>query len=138
MDRRNFLQAMAAAAASLEALGGGAVAAESGLMTLAKDPERPVGTPVSTDGYTLVCEFKRRAVPWKVYEDLRARDGSIVFVPSAGETRELSKSAEASMAEGTKTMDPSRARKSSYTDRKSTRLNSSHVSISYAVFCLKK
>src|SRR5699024_11739673 len=26
----------------------------------------------------------------------------------------------------------------SYIDRKSTRLNSSHVSISYAVFCLKK
>src|SRR5690349_22811547 len=26
----------------------------------------------------------------------------------------------------------------SYTDRKSTRLNSSHVEISYAVFCLKK
>src|SRR5690606_39324758 len=26
----------------------------------------------------------------------------------------------------------------SYTDRKSTRLNSSHVKISYAVFCLKK
>src|SRR5690606_40757899 len=25
-----------------------------------------------------------------------------------------------------------------YTDRKSTRLNSSHVKISYAVFCLKK
>src|SRR5207249_5878445 len=28
--------------------------------------------------------------------------------------------------------------RSLYTDRKSTRLNSSHVSISYAVFCLKK
>src|SRR4051812_49493296 len=27
---------------------------------------------------------------------------------------------------------------SSYLDRKSTRLNSSHMSISYAVFCLKK
>src|SRR5437868_9990185 len=27
---------------------------------------------------------------------------------------------------------------SRYSDRKSTRLNSSHVSISYAVFCLKK
>src|SRR3712207_8632874 len=26
----------------------------------------------------------------------------------------------------------------SYTDRKSTRLNSSHANISYAVFCLKK
>jgi hypothetical protein len=69
-------------------------------MASAKGPERPTGTPVSTDGYTLVCEFKRRAVPWMVYEDLRRRDGSIVFVSSAGETRELSKSAEASMAEG--------------------------------------
>src|SRR5258707_4215385 len=29
-------------------------------------------------------------------------------------------------------------RKSSITDRKSTRLNSSHANISYAVFCLKK
>src|SRR6202044_4215933 len=28
--------------------------------------------------------------------------------------------------------------RSSFTDRKSTRLNSSHVKISYAVFCLKK
>src|SRR5699024_12216725 len=28
--------------------------------------------------------------------------------------------------------------KQSWADRKSTRLNSSHVSISYAVFCLKK
>src|SRR5690625_7006451 len=27
---------------------------------------------------------------------------------------------------------------SAFTDRKSTRLNSSHVAISYAVFCLKK
>src|SRR5690625_7237756 len=31
-----------------------------------------------------------------------------------------------------------RARASHRTDRKSTRLNSSHVAISYAVFCLKK
>src|ERR1700751_3565760 len=100
MDRRDFLQAMAAAAASLEVLGGSAITEDSGFMALAKDPERPADTPVSTDGYTLVCEFKRRAVPWKVYEDLRAREGSIVFVSSAGETRELSKSAEASMAEG--------------------------------------
>src|SRR5690606_34756399 len=33
---------------------------------------------------------------------------------------------------------PRRACPSSRTDRKSTRLNSSHVKISYAVFCLKK
>src|SRR5437870_10323860 len=30
------------------------------------------------------------------------------------------------------------ARRSMHKDRKSTRLNSSHVAISYAVFCLKK
>src|SRR5207245_9413905 len=33
---------------------------------------------------------------------------------------------------------PSRADTFAYIDRKSTRLNSSHGSISYAVFCLKK
>src|SRR5207249_10870521 len=33
---------------------------------------------------------------------------------------------------------PSRSNSRSCRDRKSTRLNSSHVSISYAVFCLKK
>src|SRR5207253_6233367 len=33
---------------------------------------------------------------------------------------------------------PSAHRASSWLDRKSTRLNSSHVAISYAVFCLKK
>src|SRR5699024_12042405 len=37
-----------------------------------------------------------------------------------------------------KTMECYIAVKESITDRKSTRLNSSHVSISYAVFCLKK
>src|SRR5215510_5795026 len=34
--------------------------------------------------------------------------------------------------------DPSRKRRPTGSDRKSTRLNSSHVAISYAVFCLKK
>src|SRR3712207_8979350 len=33
---------------------------------------------------------------------------------------------------------PLRARDIAHTDRKSTRLNSSHANISYAVFCLKK
>src|SRR5207249_11363706 len=37
-----------------------------------------------------------------------------------------------------RTRDESIARKTRERDRKSTRLNSSHVSISYAVFCLKK
>src|SRR5438477_9756207 len=34
--------------------------------------------------------------------------------------------------------DPRRAQAAGRQDRKSTRLNSSHMSISYAVFCLKK
>src|SRR3712207_8352465 len=34
--------------------------------------------------------------------------------------------------------DPRRARQAGRQDRKSTRLNSSHANISYAVFCLKK
>src|SRR5207249_10894263 len=35
-------------------------------------------------------------------------------------------------------LDKSASRSTAFSDRKSTRLNSSHVSISYAVFCLKK
>jgi hypothetical protein len=100
MHRRDFLQSMAVAAASLEALAGSPVA-DSGLIALAKESQRTSLDPVSTDGYTLVCEFKRRSLLWKVYEDLRTRDGSIIFVSSTGETRELTKSAELSMAEGT-------------------------------------
>ena len=101
MDRRDFLQAIAVGAASLDVLGGSSVAADSGLKEVAKASKRPSGDPISTDGYTLVGEFKRRSVEWKAYEDLRTRDGSIVFVSSTGEQRELTKSSEASMAEGT-------------------------------------
>src|SRR5258707_1631140 len=36
------------------------------------------------------------------------------------------------------TQDPNEAAAQLYADRKSTRLNSSHANISYAVFCLKK
>jgi hypothetical protein len=48
-----------------------------------------------------MCDFNRNSEHWKVYEDLRTRDGSIVFLSPDGQTRELSKSAEASMAQGT-------------------------------------
>src|SRR5207302_8277425 len=41
-------------------------------------------------------------------------------------------------ASGGRSADPPRGRAPGDTDRKSTRLNSSHVKISYAVFCLKK
>src|SRR5437870_6504844 len=50
--------------------------------------------------------------------ELPARDGDVVDATGAG--------------------DALAAPVASTTDRKSTRLNSSHVAISYAVFCLKK
>src|SRR3712207_7511459 len=37
-----------------------------------------------------------------------------------------------------KAVNKMKGKKGSYVDRKSTRLNSSHANISYAVFCLKK
>jgi hypothetical protein len=97
MDRRNFLQAMAAAAASLEVLTPDVVAAPS---QISQSPMPPLDSPKhSLDGYTLICEFQRDSEGWKVYEDLRTRDGSMVFESPKG-MRELRKSAEASMAVG--------------------------------------
>jgi len=59
---------------------------------------------VDTAGHTLLCSFKLGADEWKVYEDLRSRDGAITFVSSsavtgAGAARSLAKSAEATFAE---------------------------------------
>jgi hypothetical protein len=101
MDRRNFLQTLAVTAAGMEVLsntlGAPALAsvAESGKSALVHGPDIPL------DGLTLIAEFKRAAAHWKVYEDLRTRDGALVFVSSSGENRVLAKSAEASMPEGT-------------------------------------
>src|SRR5438067_6531897 len=57
----------------------------------------------------------------------RSDQGPYLFVPLFGPT---------TVRDGTGTV--VRAFLGPITDRKSTRLNSSHVSISYAVFCLKK
>lgn len=101
MDRRDFLQGIAATAAGLELLAG-KVAAEADPSAVVGDLGRkPVrGEAVSVEGYTFVTEFKTESETWKVYEDLRTRDGALVFVSSAGSTRSLAKSAEASMPEG--------------------------------------
>jgi hypothetical protein len=47
----------------------------------------------------LLCTFSRGDEHWKVYEDLRVRDGVITFVSSTGKARVLPKSAEAVFAE---------------------------------------
>jgi len=101
MDRRRFLQVAAAAAGTLETLCRNGVAAESAVQAQPGKAAAKTASPVSTAGYALICQFNRGAEHWKVYEDLRTREGSIAFVSSAGESRELPKSAEAAMAEGT-------------------------------------
>lgn len=97
MDRRHFLQGVAAAAGA-EILASKLDASQS----QAAKQRRKKGTAnsVSIDGCTLLSQFQVGHANWKVYEDLRVRDGSIVFVSSSGESRVLTRNAEASMAEG--------------------------------------
>jgi hypothetical protein len=91
MDRREFLQNVAVTAASIKTLSNAGYAAPSGEPTAGAAPD--------LEGHTLICEFKINTVSWKVYEDLRTRDGVLTYVSSAGGMRVLPKRAEASFAE---------------------------------------
>ncbi len=53
----------------------------------------------SVEGHTLLCTFTRGDEDWKVYEDLRSRDGVITFVSTTGSARVLPKTAEATFAD---------------------------------------
>jgi hypothetical protein len=94
VKRRNFLLNVAAGAS-----------ARSLKRSQAKEPptrtskDRAAASPLSLEGYTLQSEFQLGSESWKVYEDLRARDGSIIFVSSAGVQRVLEKTAEATFAD---------------------------------------
>src|SRR5579862_4025725 len=101
MRRRDFLQGMAATAAGLEILSRGVQASAQTGSSNARKQGVKATPPISLEGYTQVSEFGTKAGSWKVHEDLRTREGSLVYVSSTGETRVLTKSAEASMAEGT-------------------------------------
>ena len=105
MDRRRFMQHLGATTAAVESLARNAnsavpsdpavlpfKAAEPGLATMSSSDINP-------EGHTLVSEFKMDGITWKVYEDLRTRDGSITFVSSQGGARVLAKSAEAAFPE---------------------------------------
>src|SRR5580704_4033686 len=98
MDRRKFLQGMAASAAGLELPDGRAVSK----FQTHKDLPRKVAAaaPVSVQGNIFVSEFNADGSVWKVYEDLRTRDGSLVLVSSSGATLALGRSAESSLPEG--------------------------------------
>ena len=85
MHRRHFLQSLSVAAAAAETLEA----------AVSFDPEPQ--SPVSLDGFTLLSEFEG----WKVHEDLRTRDGSLVFTGPGGRQRLLAKSAEATFPTAT-------------------------------------
>jgi hypothetical protein len=89
MDRREFLQSLAVTAASMETIAGSAAEAPQ---------ERPSATP-KIEGHTLLCEFDYQGSRWKVYEDLRVREGAITFLSASGASRVLPKIAEPSFRE---------------------------------------
>src|SRR5580700_3672802 len=99
MRRRDFLEGVAASAVGLKVLSHSRDASPPAISG-ARKPGQKTMVAVSLDGYTPLAEFKRGQNSWKVYEDLRPREGSLVFVSSSGEMRLLTKSAEASMPEG--------------------------------------
>jgi hypothetical protein len=97
MDRRRFLQrtALTTAAACLPQLSdANAQSAPALLSSLV-----PAAS-VDLAGHTFICEFTLDSTRWKVYEDLRRREGPLTYVSSAG-ARVLTKSTEASFAEST-------------------------------------
>lgn len=101
MDRRKFLQNLAVTTAALQDLVNSADAADFAKGTAFAPLTAPHGGQVDLAGYTEVSEFKLGPASWKVYEDLRTRDGSLVFKSSQGKTKALSKSAEAAFDEAT-------------------------------------
>ena len=78
MNRRTFLNTVAATGVALTA-------------EAADSPD--------VAGHTLVCEFQHEGASWKVYEDMREREGAITFVSGTGAKRILTKSAEPAFSE---------------------------------------
>lgn len=101
MRRRRFLQNLAAGAAGISglpsALGADAAPLEESPINVPLPED--AGSSADVEGHIFLCEFQFSGKNWKVYEDLRTRDGSIVFLSNQGTKRVLPKSAEAVFAE---------------------------------------
>jgi hypothetical protein len=103
MDRRGFLQSMALTTAGMKYIPDG-FGESNDRKNLAEpiDVTRTLSSSISdldTQGHTLVCQFAMDSATWKVYEDLRTRDGGFIFISSKGGGCTLSKSAEPTFAE---------------------------------------
>ena len=103
MDRRKFLKDLAVMTAATRCLPDSVKSGEhsDGVTDLGEAFEASASSTASLDikGHTLISEFKIDATVWKVYEDLRTREGAITLVSSKDGTRVLRKSAEASFPE---------------------------------------
>src|SRR5215831_9242583 len=94
MNRRHFLQNAAVASMGVKYFTDVPAPGQPELMP----PDANLREP-DLDGHTLVSTFDHDGSNWKVYEDLRVREGVLTFVSSRGQSRVLGKSAEATFAE---------------------------------------
>src|SRR5690349_12209752 len=85
----------------------------------------------------LICFFLNATSPTELYT-LSLHDALPIFAMSLPSWRLLPRADHANHSPARNISAPPQRRPRSSSDRKSTRLNSSHVEISYAVFCLKK
>jgi hypothetical protein len=99
MDRRRFLQVMAAGSAALKELTSVAEQPANSSARRTLIPSATHASEISVEGHTLVCSFSHRGETWKVYEDLRTRDGDLTFISATGTARVMTKTAEATFAE---------------------------------------
>jgi hypothetical protein len=98
MDRRKFLQTAAATATAAAARGALTQSNGTSQAHLATTRGTVPAAKADVTGHSLICTFTRKGETWKVYEDLRSRDGAFTFVSSHGTARVLPKSAEATFA----------------------------------------
>ena len=101
MRRRRFLRNLAAGAAGISYLPSalpGDVDPFEESSNIAPLPGE-AGSLADVEGHTLLSEFQLSGKNWKVYEDLRTRDGAITFLSNQGTKHVLPKSAEAVFAE---------------------------------------
>src|SRR6266571_9338237 len=99
MERRTFLKDLAAMTAATRCLTDsvkpGEYLGKATDLGTAFETSATSGAGLDIEGHTLISEFKIDATMWKVYEDLRTREGAITFVSSKDGVRVLRKSAEA-------------------------------------------
>src|SRR5947208_11961856 len=98
MERRKFLKDLAAVAAATRCLPDsvkpGEHLGEATDLGTAFEARATSGAGLDIEGHTQISEFKIGATMWKVYEDLRTREGVITFVSSKDGLRVLPQSGE--------------------------------------------